>query len=139
MKKLLIISTLIWTLISCKKEEITDKNILNLPKPIILKVFDEIPKSSMEFNIDNAAINGKKITLTISHGGGCDPNHSFKLYKINSTTSNCITQEFQLVFTTNNHCKRLDYSNISFDLNSEQLCSKSIIIKGGNRDLEINF
>ncbi len=138
MKNLIFITLLFFVAGSCTKENVVSNTAPSL-KANTLKVNEEIPKSSMEFNIDKAIINGKTVTLTISHGGGCDPNHNFKLYKKIKATYDCLPDEYYIVFNTNDYCKRLDYSEITFDFSGDDFCAKSIVIKGGKKDLEIAF
>jgi ribosomal protein L14 len=141
MKNLIFILMLIVPFFSCQSsEEIgIDNKVSEAAKATLLQQNESAPQSNAEFNINNLIndLDKKILTLTIGHSGGCDPNYNFKFYlkpRVNPTCSGNDT--VYVVLNTNNNCKRLDNTVVTFDYNSFIPCSDKIVFIGGQKILD---
>jgi hypothetical protein len=104
-----------------------------------LSASELLPENQGDFNFNTAIYDwDKKLAIfNLAHSGGCDPGYSFKFYYRPKLTNDCIVDTVYVVLSTNNNCKRLDNTNVTFDLSSLTMCSKKIVFKGGTKLLEL--
>ncbi len=133
MKKLFLIMMIGTTLFACN----ADNNDIPIKQGMSLSADDVIPKSDMEFDIDKSSLNNNIVSFTFAHGGGCDPNHNFKLYYKPKLTTDCVVDTLFIVFSTKDGCKRQDFSDWTFDLSKFNICSKKLVFKGGRKNVEL--
>jgi hypothetical protein len=137
MKKLIVILLLSIAIISCNSNTETIDLSPTVAQASFVTSRAEIPQSDAEFNIDKAVLDGKIWVFTISHGGGCDPNYNFQFYAKPKITYDCYVDTIHVVLKTKDNCKRLDYTDVRFDLNATKNCIQKIVFKGGKKDFEI--
>lgn len=137
MKNLIVIITVGVICISCLSKSELGQIKQKKGSGNFVKSIAEIPKSDAEFLIEKAKFENNLWVFTISHGGGCDPNYKFQFYLAPKPTFDCVVDTLHVVFKTNSSCKRLDYTDVNFDLNALNICSQKIVFKGGKKEFEI--
>ena len=137
MKKLFFFLTLGIAIMSCHSNPDVGNLEPTMAEGKFVKSMSEIPKSDAEFNIDKAVLDNNIWVFTFSHGGGCDPDYNFRFYNTPKITFDCVVDTIHLVLKTKDSCKRLDYTDVGFDLNALNLCSQKIVFTGGKKDFEI--
>lgn len=98
--------------------------LINNPEPL--------SPESTDFTIQKVVRDGNFLKMTIAHGGGCGI-FQFELLLAKSLAGCGYPQSARLVFTTNNSCKRLDTTEICFDislLRRDSSCYKTLNIQG---------
>ena len=129
MKNLVFILTLTCSLYACQPDVIQGSlEITNLGQ------LEAIPKGSFGFSITQGNVNGSTLTLNIAHSG-CDPKQHFKLFHRQVGHKVCVADTLHLVFfTAPEMCERLNQFETTVDISTLSNCTKTLIIKGGDKD-----
>jgi hypothetical protein len=145
-----IAAALLISFSSCAKKkataEVSQETVkVTIPQPKSEKIIvDEgfiAPESNGRFNVDEMAINGSILELTVSYSGGCEE-HIFKLYSDQMYMKSYPPQLnlFLEHIDNNDRCRAMIIKKLAFDLSGiEYPGTNELIINLNNTRLTVNY
>lgn len=115
---LILICSSLFVACKCQKKIVEQTNITNEDVLLIGKL-DMLRDSSDAIKVEDVKINGDKLEIKVSYGGGCE-NHSFELIgSPNISKSLPPIRSIQLIHRANKDvCKALIIKELTFDISA---------------------